>query len=352
MKHRKTLTHLSAMVVTLFAFSSLAMAQRDDWSASLKEDIEGIDAAFSGELGVYVRHLSDDQTVAHNTGQDWYLASTVKIPLAIALMQRAENEGLDLEQKLTLRDSDYVDGSGDLLWVGPGAQYSLEELNRRSIEDSDSTATDMLMRFLGEESFNEQTQAMAPEGMGPITTILQVRYDAYSEVHPSVSKLSNRDFIELKIADSYQARYTMLLEKLSVTPAEAKAEGIHQAFERYYERGINSGSLESFGRLLEQLVKGELLNEAHTERLIGYLSEITTGDHRIAGGMPRGVRFAHKTGTQVARSCDIGVLNPQTPEDALVVAVCAKDYVTLQDAEKAYQAIGRALQKAGLPRQT
>jgi len=150
MKHRKTLTHLSAMVVTLFAFSSLAMAQSDDWSASLKEDIEGIDAAFSGELGVYVRHLSDDQTVAHNTGQDWYLASTVKIPLAIALMQRAENEGLDLEQKLTLRDSDYVDGSGDLLWVDPGAQYSLEELNRRSIEDSDSTATDMLMRFLGE----------------------------------------------------------------------------------------------------------------------------------------------------------------------------------------------------------
>ena len=265
-------------------------------------------------------------------------------------MQRAENEGLDLQQKLTLRASDYVDGSGDLLWVDPGAQYSLEELNRRSIEDSDSTATDMLVRFLGEKALNEQTKKMVPEGLGPITTILQVRYDAYSEIHPGVSRLSNRDFIDLKTTATYQGRYDMLLEKLSLTPADAKAEGIREAFERYYERGINSGSLESFGRLLEQLVGGELLNEAHTEQLLGYLSEITTGDDRIAGGMPKGVRFAHKTGTQVARSCDIGVLNPQTPANAVIVAVCAKDYATLKEAETAYQSVGKALQKAGLAR--
>lgn len=351
MKYGKIFAHLSAVIVTLFAFSSLALAQSDAWSASLKADIEGIEESFPGELGVYVRHLFNGQTVAHNTEQDWYLASTTKIPLAIALMQQAESDSLDLQQKLTLRASDYVDGSGDLLWVEPGAQYSLEELNKRSIEDSDSTATDMLIRFLGEEAFNEQVQAMFPEGIGLITTILQVRYDAYSEVHPNVSTLSNRDFIDLKIERSYQARYNALLEKMAITPEEAKAGSIREAFELYYKRGINSGSLESFGRLLEQLVKGELLNEAHTEQLIGYLSEITTGDHRIAGGMPKGVRFAHKTGTQVARSCDLGVLNPNMPEDAVIVAVCAKGYDNLKDAEKAYQAIGRALQKAGLPKQ-
>ena len=191
-------------------------------------------------------------------------------------MQRAENEGLDLEQKLTLRAADYVDGTGDLLWVDPGARYSLKELNRRSIVDSDSTATDMLIRFLGEKSFGEDVARLVPEGLGPITTILQVRYDAYREVHPSVSVLTNRDFIDLKTARTYQARYDMLLEKLNITAREADAKGVREAFERYYQRGINSGSLEAFGALLEQLVRGELLNDAHTDQLLGYLSEITT----------------------------------------------------------------------------
>lgn len=345
---RKIFWQASTVLLFIFAFSIRALAQEEGWQASLKEDIERIDQSFSGQLGVYIRHLGNNRTVVHNADQDWYLASTIKIPLAVVLMQRAEDEGLDLEQKLTLRASDQVDGAGDLLWVEPGARYSLDELNRRSIVDSDSTATDMLIRFLGEESFNEQVASMVPEGLGPITTILQVRYDAYSEVHPDVSVLTNRDFINLKTADTYKGRYDMLLEKLGITASEADAGSVREAFDRYYQRGINSGNLESFGKLLEQLVRGELLNEAHTNRLLDYLSEITTGDDRIAGGLPSGAAFAHKTGTQVARSCDIGVLNPRIPQEAVIVAVCASNYNALSEAERAYQAIGKSLYESGL----
>ncbi|WP_166254723.1 serine hydrolase [Marinobacter salicampi] len=344
-------TSVIAGIALLFvnALIPMAIAQDEDWQSTLKQDIEKIDESFPGELGVYIRHLGDNRTVAHNADRDWYLASTIKIPLGIVLMQRAENEDLDLEQKLTLRAGDYVDGTGDLLWVEPGAQYSLEELNKRSIEDSDSTATDMLIRYLGEEAFNDQVTELMPEGFGPITTILQVRYDAYSEVHPDVSVLTNRDFIDLKTVNTGNARYEMLLEKLGISKAQADAKSVQEAFERYYKRGINSGNLEAFGQLLERLVDGELLDDSHTERLLGYMAGITTGDNRIAGGLEDDVRFAHKTGTQVARSCDIGVLNPQVPDQAVVVAVCAEDYDALSDAEKAYQAVGKALTRAGLP---
>ncbi|MGO1232651.1 MAG: serine hydrolase [Marinobacter sp.] len=337
---------MSLLVVVAVSFA--VVAQADDWRPVMQNEIERIDDAFSGELGVYIRHLGSGQKVTHKADQDWYLASTIKVPLAIVLMQRAENEGLDLEQKLTLRASDYVDGTGDLLWVPTGARYTLEELNRRSIVDSDSTATDMLIRFLGEESFNQAVARLIPQGLGPITTILQVRYDAYHEVHPSVSVLTNRDFIDLKSAPTYEARYEMLLEQLELTASQANAGSVSEAFERYYQRGINSGSLKAFGSLLEQLVRGDLLNEAHTQRLLSYLSEITTGDYRIAGGLPSGASFAHKTGTQVARSCDIGVLNPGRPDEAVIVAVCARQYKTLSEAEKAYQAIGKALHESGL----
>lgn len=323
-------------------------AEAEDWPGALQRSIQQIEASFPGELGIYVKHLGDHQTVAHNTHQDWYLASTIKVPLAIVLMQRAENEGLDLEQKLTLRAADYVDGTGDLLWVEPGARYSLDELNRRSIEDSDSTATDMLIRFLGEASFNRAVNSLVPEGLGPITTILQVRYDAYSEVHPSVSTLTNRDFINMKSASGYRERYDMLLAELGITEAQANAGSVREAFDAYYRRGINSGNLEAFASLFERLLAGELLNEAHTQRLLDYLSNITTGDRRIAAGLPQDVEFAHKTGTQVARSCDIGVLNPSTPSRAVIVAACARDYDSLRQAEQAYQSLGKALHEAGL----
>ena len=337
-----------AALLALFVFSLGAVAEANDWRPGLQEKIDRIDEAFSGDLGVYIRHLGTGEEIAHNTDQAWYLASTTKLPLAIVLMQQAEKEGLDLEQKLTLRDADYVDGTGDLLWVDPGARYSLEELNRRSIVDSDSTATDMLIRFLGEELLNAEVARLVPEGLGPITTILQVRYDAYSEVHPSVSVLTNRDFIDLKTAHTYKARYEMLLEKLNITTSEAEAGSVREAFERYYQRGINSGSLKAYGVLMEQLARGDLLTPEHTEQLLGYLSEITTGDHRIAGGLPAGTPFAHKTGTQVARSCDIGLLNPQVPDEAVIVAACARNYQALAEAEMAYQALGRALDESGL----
>jgi beta-lactamase class A len=87
-----------AALLALFVLSMGSVAQADDWSPALQKEIERIDRAFSGDLGVYIRHLGTGQKISHNIDQDWYLASTVKIPLAIVLMQRAENEGLDLEQ--------------------------------------------------------------------------------------------------------------------------------------------------------------------------------------------------------------------------------------------------------------
>ncbi len=348
MKLKRTLSLAGAFAMCLFVSGGTAIASESDWRPALKKNIERIDAGFSGDLGVYIRPLGESQAVTHNADEDWYLASTIKVPLAIALMQRAEDEGLDLEQKLTLRASDYVDGTGSLIWNEPGTRYTLDELNRRSIVDSDSTATDMLIRFLGEEAFNEEVAGMVPNGLGPISTILQVRYDAYSEIHLHVSELTNRDFIDLKTVNTLHGRYDMLLEKIGITAAEADAGSIREAFERYYQRGINSGNLKAFGVLLEKLVRGELLNEHHTNRLLGFLSAITTGDHRIAAGLPEHADFAHKTGTQIARSCDIGVLNPRTPDDAVIVAVCARGYGALTEAEKAYEAIGLALDEAGL----
>lgn len=337
-------------LAVLLATGAVCRADSGDWAATLKSRIESIDGESPARLGVHVRHLGDGKAVSHRADRPWYLASTVKIPLAVAIMQRVEDGKLSLEKELELQESDWVDGSGELLYKDPGARFSVDELIGRSLRDSDSSATDMLIRLIGEDSFNDQIrERMDIQDFGPITTILQVRYDAWAEVHPGVVDLTNMDFIDLKTVGRDE-RYHLVLEKLGIGAGQTHATGMREAFERYYARGINSGSLKVFGSLLERLVKGELINEAHTARLLDHMENITTGDKRIKAGLPEGTPFAQKTGTQVARACNVGVLHPRDPAKAVVVTACVEGHDDLADAEAVFRQLGQALTEAGLAR--
>ncbi len=269
------------------------------------------------------------------------------MPLAVAVLQRAESGEIELGKEIELRKSDWVDGAGKLLYADPGSEYTIEELIGHSLRNSDSTATDMLIRQLGEESFNDQiSEQMVSDGFGPITTILQVRYDAWSEVHDDASELTNMDFIDLKTVEPSR-RYDMVLDKLDIEPDEVDAEGMEEGFERYYERGRNTGDLRAFADLLQRLVRGRLLDESHTDEIIEHMLSISTGDERIKAGLPTGTPFAQKTGTQVSRACNVGVLHPRDPERATVVTACVAGFDDVSEAEEAFRLIGEALGEAG-----
>jgi beta-lactamase class A len=310
------------------------------------EAIEAIERQTPGTIGVYIRSLRDDQTLARNADLLWYLSSTIKVQVAVALLMMVEEGVHSLSDRLTLKETDFVDGAGGLHWSEPGGEYTLETLLRMSLEQSDSTATDMLIRLIGEDELNRRIRDdMVADGFTPFTTILQVRYDAYSEIHPDAGRLSNMDFIRIHSTRSRTERYNRFIEKLQVDPRETGAKSIEEAFEKYYSRELNSGTLEAFGRLLERLNGKELLSEKHTELIIGMMKNIVTGDRRIKAGLPDGTSFAQKTGTQIERACTMGIVNPLT-DDAVIVAACVKNYGDISNAEKFFQNIGAALSTA------
>lgn len=359
MQHQSTISRspwsrflaLFLLVVPIWLLNPLGAFAGDAESEQMANRVKGIDDRMEGNLGVYIKDLQSGAEVNYRTDRDWYLASTIKIPLAVAVLQKVEAGELSLTQELEVTRSDYVDGSGALQLAEPGSRYTIEELIQRSTEHSDSTATDMLIRLLGEEEFNRQIQEdMNLKEFGPITTILQVRHDAYAEVHPEAKQLTNLDFMELKKASAYTERYQRFLEEIDIEPEQANASSLTEAFERYYKRGINSGSLDAMGKLLERLVQGELLNEENTDRLLGFMENVNTGDGRIKAGLPETAVFAHKTGTQIGRSCNVGILNPRTPEKAVVVAACAEGYGQLEEAEQSYARLGRLLVENGMVR--
>jgi len=318
-------------------------------NSGLQEKIKQIDDEFSGDIGVYIKSLEDGQIINHNGDERWYLASTIKIPVAIAILKRVEDGELSLEDELTLQDSDKVDGAGDMHWQDAGTVYTIRTLLEKMMKDSDSTATDMLIRLIGEEELNRQIQEeMVSEGFERITTILQVRYEAYGELHENAENLTNLDIIRLRGINDISERLEELMRLMDVDRNELNAENIVDAFYKYYDGGLNSGTLEAMSLMLKRLAEGEYLNEENTDLLIEIMKVIATGDHRIKAGLPDGTRFAQKTGTLIGRACNVGIIYPPQTEKPLIVSACVKDYDQLSDAEEAFQRLGNAITEAWL----
>jgi beta-lactamase class A len=317
------------------------------WVESLAARLDDIDEAMPGRLGVHVRRLTDDSRLDHRGDRDWYLASVIKVPVAIAVLEQVEAGELSLEQSLTLREEDFVDGAGELIWREPGVTVTVAELIERSITDSDSTATDMLIRLVGEDHLNARLRAWTDGGFNAITTIIQVRYDVYAAAHPGVADLTNMEVVSLRNADVGEPRLQALAEVLGVARTDLQADDFEQLFEQYYASGLNSARLAAVGELLTRLARGELLDGHHTDLLLAHMRSINTGDRRIVSGLPSGIDFAQKTGTQVARACNVGVIAPDKG-GAVVIAACAEAFDDLAQVEQAFQQVGRALDEVGL----
>ena len=305
-------------------------------AAEFNSDLQKIDREMSGNLGVFAKSLSNHQIINYQGSRPWYLASTTKIPVAIAVLRQVEAGKLSLSQKIKLRASDFVDGMGLLLTRKPGEEFTLEFLLRAMLAHSDSTATDILIRLIGKDELNRDFP-----GFYELTSLLEVRYRAYGEISSKARELTNRDFFSLKTESGRKQRYRKFL-KIS-GEKKPKVPNLDTAFERYYATNANSSSLESFGLLLERLAKGELLNAYHTRLLLQIIEATATGGERLKKGIDKSLRFAHKTGTQVRRLCHAGIVFRERAAEGTVIVVCAEKFREESEAEKAIAEVAKLL---------
>ncbi|WP_202841321.1 serine hydrolase [Luteimonas saliphila] len=315
------------------------------WVAPLDAAIATIDEAMPGEFGVHVAHFGEQAgTLDRGADRRWYLSSTVKVPVAIAVLEAVDAGRIALDEEIELARSDFVDGAGDLLQHDPGTRLRIGTLLEKSLRDSDSTATDMLIRRIGEDHLNARLADWVGEGFGPLTTIVQVRYDAYGALHPGVADLDNMQIVALRNAEAGEPRLRALANALGVEREALRTDSLQAVFDDYYATGRNAATLPAFARLLQRLVAGELLSRDGTDLLLRHMRAITTGDRRIAAELPPGTDFAQKTGTQLGRACNVGILDAARGTDgATVVVACAEGFDELAQAERAFQALGRAL---------
>ena len=69
---------------------SLLHLQQGSWVSEMEEQLAVMGETLKGELGVCIKDMSDNRVLSFNCDENWYLASTIKIPVAIAILKKAE----------------------------------------------------------------------------------------------------------------------------------------------------------------------------------------------------------------------------------------------------------------------
>ncbi|WP_202841324.1 serine hydrolase [Luteimonas saliphila] len=322
------------------------------WTLDLERRLAEADARYAGDIGVYVRHLERGESFSYRADEPWYLASGVKVPVAIAVLRAVARGDLALDTRLTLREDDFVDGAGGTNAFRAGARLRVSWLLEQMIVHSDNTASDVLIRAVGIDAVNAVAAELTDAAGVRITTLADVRRLAYGQLHPAAARLQSRDLLALRRSGAGQARIDALVRMLAIPPEELRAPDLDSAFEAYYATHVNSGTLVDFGRILAALAEGRALDLPETAYLLDLMARVQTGHRRIRAGLPPGTRFEHKTGTQHRRSCDLGIATVPstragTPPARVVIAACARGTGTAAG-ERALRDVGAAVTASGV----
>lgn len=319
------------------------------WQENLQDRILTLDRQLKGEgeIGLYVKDLASGEEYSFRGEEDWYLASGVKVPVAIELLKQVEEGKHSLDETVGLDAGDLIDGSEILSGLKPGARLTLRYLLEQMIIHSDNTATDLIIREVGLAAVNRGTKAISPD-FHAITTLSDVRRIAYSGIYPKALELKNSDILRLKGVKE-KKRVRALASILQEKPQDAQEKTLDSAFSAYYAKKLNSAPLRAYGLLLEKVISAEAVNPASRDLLLGIMERTETGKNRLRAAFSPEIVWAHKTGTQYGRICDFGYAWPKgRPGQKVVVAACARRFSSRKRAERALKQAGDAIRASGI----
>ncbi|GAB4190600.1 MAG: hypothetical protein Fur006_32830 [Coleofasciculaceae cyanobacterium] len=101
------------------------------------------------QAGVLIVDLDTGAYTDINSSAPVSAASTIKLPILVALFQDVDAGKIRLDETLALQSEAIATGSGDLQYKKPGTKFTVLELATKMIAISDNTATNMLVTRLG-----------------------------------------------------------------------------------------------------------------------------------------------------------------------------------------------------------
>ena len=266
---------IAALAATLLA----AAAPADTGLPSLRPAVARMEAATGGTMGVAVIDLRTGERWTYRGNDAFPMQSVFKLPLAIAVLRRVDAGTLRLDARVRVDSADLRPFHSPLAEAHRpgGAAYTVRELLRYAVEESDNTAADVLFRFVG--------------GPAGLTRELRALGIGHLRVDSGESALALR-FTGVAPGPGRETRAGFERAVRSRTPAQ-----LHAAMEAYVRDPRDTATPEDAAALLELLAGGRLLSRESAALLTGWMTETKTGPNRLRALLPPGATVAHKTGT-------------------------------------------------------
>src|SRR3989344_108996 len=106
-------------------------------------------------VSIYFEYLPTGASIAINKDAEFYPASLLKVPVAMAVAKKVERGDWKWTNELVLMSADKDDGFGTLHKEPANSTHTIEKLVRLSLSDSDNTAHFMLARNLEVEEIED-----------------------------------------------------------------------------------------------------------------------------------------------------------------------------------------------------
>jgi len=259
LSYQKILDYKKASYLRLF--SEKRKAAWGEFKLKIMSEIN----RFKGESGIIIKDLETGWDFSWEQDKLFPSASLAKVPIMAAAFLAVEQGKISLEQKIALKNSDKLTGSGVLKGMPAGTVFTVERLLGLMIYDSDNTATNIITNLLGIDYLNE-----AFRYFGLKNTLL------------------NR-----KVAD-YKMR--------------------RRGFENYT-------TASDMSLLLEKIYRRELISKDCSEKCISIL-KLTRLNNRIPKYLPAEITVAHKTGLERRVCHDAGIVF--TPRGNFLICVLTR----------------------------
>jgi beta-lactamase class A len=192
-------------------------------------------------------------------------ASTIKLPILIALFQDIDAQKIKLTEQLTISDRTIAGGSGDLRNKKPGSQVSVLIAATKMMTISDNTATNILIdRLGGKEVLNQRFRTWGLK----VTTI-------------------NQPLPDLK--------------------------------------GTNTTTAKELTRSILAIQRGKIVSESSRAQILNMMSH-TSRNTMLPKGLGAGAKIAHKTGDIGTLIADVGSIESPSGKKYLAAVLVKRPH--------------------------
>lgn len=278
--------------------------------ANAEAEIARIAPMAEGRVGVAAMHLGSGARLGFNAAMEFPMASTIKVPVALTVLDHVDKGKLKLTTMLEIAPHEMNPSGpvGDEFFY-PGIALSVHNLLDPMITRSDNTATDLLFRAVGGPP--AVAAHLAAMGVGGIRVSRTIR-DLLKVLYGLPT---------LPDDQSIMAHFRGLPpDELATVRARAYAPNPAYSDDPQ-DQATPSGMLD----LLARIWRAEGISAAARDLLLPIMQRTTTGLRRIRGRLPPGVVVGDKTGGACGTTNDIGFVTLPGGRGIVALAIYVKE---------------------------